>query len=312
MHTYSIKHITKYSYQNPISYTANQIKLFPIADNFQHVTQHVIKISEDPFITIDTDYFGNKMGTFTINKIIKELTIESEFTITLEPHTIIQPTQQIKDHWLELKLINNNITFFDFLIQEPMFYLPELITDLNVTDYHTWQPLEFIQYINSYIYNNFKYLKGITTIETKLDEIWRIKSGVCQDFALLMLRILRYYKFPARYVSGYICSQNHIYRGEGATHAWVEVYLPFMGWIGLDPTNNCLITQNHVRLAVGRHFDDCSPVKGIFRGNTQQVLEVQVFIQNNLDATQPSLEVFNELKPTNFPLSNSSNLQYQQ
>jgi transglutaminase-like putative cysteine protease len=104
------------------------------------------------------------------------------------------------------------------------------------------------------------------------------KSGVCQDFVHLMLQILRTMKIPGRYVSGYICPNKNGMRGEGATHAWVEAWIPAYGWAGIDPTNNVWVTNNHVKLAVGRNFSDCSPIKGSFRGPAKQKLLVYVSI----------------------------------
>jgi transglutaminase-like putative cysteine protease len=105
-----------------------------------------------------------------------------------------------------------------------------------------------------------------------------LKSGVCQDFAHMLLAMLRLINIPARYVSGYICPNKSGMRGEGATHAWVEAYIPFYGWLGVDPTNNCLVNETHVRLAVGKNFTDCSPVKGTYRGTSNHTLDVTVSV----------------------------------
>jgi transglutaminase-like putative cysteine protease len=83
---------------------------------------------------------------------------------------------------------------------------------------------------------------------------------------------------PTRYVSGYICPNKNGMRGEGATHAWVEAYIPQLGWTGIDPTNNVWATSHHVKLAVGRNFNDCSPVKGTFKGISRQTLSVYVSV----------------------------------
>ena len=117
---------------------------------------------------------------------------------------------------------------------------------------------------SDYIFEHFKYIKGITNTETTIDEILDTKAGVCQDFAHIMLQILRTLKIPSRYVSGYICPNRKGLRGEGATHAWVEAWIPRSGWAGIDPTNNVWVTNTHVKLATGRDFTDCSPVKGAF------------------------------------------------
>jgi transglutaminase-like putative cysteine protease len=118
--------------------------------------------------------------------------------------------------------------------------------------------------------------------------------------------MLRMTGIPARYVSGYICPKNHELRGEGATHAWVDAYVPYYGWLGLDPTNNCIIGDRHVRLAVGRSFTDCTPVKGTYKGSAEHTLEVSVSIQNGVarpkdDQPIPSFtyQVKNAIVPTN-------------
>jgi transglutaminase-like putative cysteine protease len=139
-------------------------------------------------------------------------------------------------------------------------------------------PALFIQRCSEYIYQNFTYKKGITNIETTVAEILEHKSGVCQDFAHVLLEMLRAAGIPARYVSGYICPDKSGMRGAGATHAWVEAFLPGNGWIGIDPTNNVWVRDLHVALAVGRHFGDCSPVKGVFKGPANQRLSVYVSV----------------------------------
>ena len=135
-----------------------------------------------------------------------------------------------------------------------------------------------LQQLNEYVYKNFQYIQGITSVTTTLDEIWKLKAGVCQDFAHMLLAMLRLLNVPARYVSGYVCPHDHTLRGEGATHAWVEAYVPFYGWLGLDPTNNCIVNDLHVRLAIGRSFSDCSPVRGTYKGTAKQTLEVGVSV----------------------------------
>ncbi len=130
----------------------------------------------------------------------------------------------------------------------------------------------------NYIFTNFKYIKGITNIETTVQEILELRSGVCQDFAHVMLEILHTLGIPSRYVSGYICPNKNGMRGEGATHAWIEAWIPGNGWTGIDPTNNVWVTNHHVKLAVGRNFNDCSPIKGTFKGPANQSLSVYVSV----------------------------------
>jgi transglutaminase-like putative cysteine protease len=144
---------------------------------------------------------------------------------------------------------------------------------------HWDAPALFIQRCSEYIFQHFEYKKGITNVESTVDDILEHRKGVCQDFAHVMLQMLRTVEIPVRYVSGYICPNRDGVRGAGATHAWVEVWLPSVGgWTGIDPTNNTWVTDQHVSLAVGRHFRDCSPVKGTFKGPANQSLSVHVSV----------------------------------
>ncbi|HBR12328.1 MAG TPA: hypothetical protein DD740_09055 [Chryseobacterium sp.] len=140
--------------------------------------------------------------------------------------------------------------------------------------------MEVTTSLSTYIYENFIYKQGVTDFETEIDEIWQLKAGVCQDFAHLLLGMLRMFGVPARYVSGYISPSNHDLRGEGATHAWVEVYIPGFGWLGNDPTNNCWVGDRHIKIAIGRDFKDCTPVKGTYKGTSSHILSVSVIITN--------------------------------
>lgn len=138
--------------------------------------------------------------------------------------------------------------------------------------------MQIVEACSGYIFNEFKYIKGITTIETTVDEILEHRSGVCQDFAHVLLQLLRTMGIPSRYVSGYICPNKNGMRGEGATHAWVEAWIPKLGWTGIDPTNNVWATTHHVKLAAGRNFNDCTPIKGTFKGISKQTLSVYVSV----------------------------------
>ena len=161
-----------------------------------------------------------------------------------------------------------------------MTALPEVKQIADAGFYKSVSVFAAVQQLNNYVYENFQYIKGITSVETTLDEIWKLRAGVCQDFAHMYLVMLRICVYPARYVSGYVCPHDNNLRGEGATHAWVEAYIPFYGWLGLDPTNNCVVNDRHVRLAIGRNFSDCSPVKGTYKGTAKQTLEVGVSVSH--------------------------------
>jgi transglutaminase-like putative cysteine protease len=264
--------------------------LFPFEDNYQEVRKHELIISHHPPVETFTDYFGNKVGVFSITKSIDELVIQSRMEVTLLPSEIPADTTPPAIQWAELANIKNQFPFIDFLFQEKYDTMDELKdAALHLID-HTRTPFAVAQKMSAFVFTHFEYKKGITDIETKVQDIWKMKAGVCQDFAHILLSMLRISGIPARYVSGYICPKNNEMRGEGATHAWVEAYIPFEGWLGLDPTNNCLTSDRHIRLAIGRHFNDCTPVKGTYKGSAGHTLEVAVNIESEFSKNAANLE----------------------
>jgi transglutaminase-like putative cysteine protease len=278
MSKFKIRHVTRYLYEETVRDSANQIMLYPIKDQWQETLEHTIQVSGAPAIDLHDDYYGNKIGTFTHAQPHRELTIDSQLVVTTSSKPLPADTQEASQQWSELKSLKYHPDFIDFLKPENFHALPELEKLIEAERSRNVSPLQSAKHYSEYIYNTFTYHKGVTTVETTLDEIWKLKSGVCQDFAHILLAMLRLMNIPARYVSGYICPNKPGMRGEGATHAWVEAYIPSYGWLGLDPTNNCLANETHVRLAVGRNFTDCSPVKGTYRGTSNHTLDVNVTV----------------------------------
>ncbi len=278
MPKFHITHITRYLYQEPINDSANQIMLYPIEDGHQEVVSQHLKITDDPFVETYKDYYDNRVGTFTNPGMHSALIIDSAIEVITHSRQLPEDFTSQKEQWDLLQQLRYQLPYINFLLPQQFGYLNEVLQVTNLEQAREQTPLQLAKALSNYVYQNFEYKAGVTTVETTLDEIWQLKSGVCQDFAHLLLVMLRLVNIPARYVSGYICPNKNGMRGEGATHAWVEAYLPFYGWQGLDPTNNILVEDKHVRLAVGRNFSDCSPVKGTFKGNAQHQLEVSVTV----------------------------------
>ena len=277
MPVFNIHHITKYEYDRPIKESVNEIRIYPFADITQETLDHQINITGQPDVFIIQDYWGNQSGMFNLIPSHKEMLIESKLILrTLGPSTV-SLNQRAGLNTLKNETANN------FLLQELStineIELRQQIDEL-VNEFYTsgMTVAAIIDKCGDFIFNNFKYIKGITNIETTVAEILEHRSGVCQDFAHVMLEMLRSLGIPSRYVSGYICPNKNGMRGEGATHAWIEAWIPGNGWVGNDPTNNVWVTNHHVKLAVGRHFNDCTPAKGTFKGIARQSLSVYVSI----------------------------------
>jgi transglutaminase-like putative cysteine protease len=287
MPEFKIQHVTKYSYDSQVRDSANKIILFPIVDIYQDVLKHDLIITGNPQIDTYVDYYGNEVGSFTYTDPHNMLVINSQVSVNTHPRPL--PTDDVDSitQWDELYSIKYIVPYIDFLKQEYFEGLSELFPIVEGERQTNDTPYRAALKFTEYVYKNFEYIKGVTTVETTLDEIWALKAGVCQDFAHLLMVMLRLVGIPARYVSGYICPNRDGMRGEGATHAWAEAYLPGYGWLGLDPTNNCVANEMHVRLAVGRNFSDCSPVKGVYKGSARHILEVSVSVGYEDESSLP-------------------------
>jgi transglutaminase-like putative cysteine protease len=141
-------------------------------------------------------------------------------------------------------------------------------------------PLTVLRDLNSAINSAFEYTPNSTRVDSPIDEALRMRKGVCQDYAHIMITLARQLNIPCRYVSGYLYQHSRgAERSTGeATHAWVEAYLPGLGWIGFDPTNNTTTDERHIRVAIGRDYADVPPTRGVYRGKAESELAVTVRI----------------------------------
>ncbi len=275
MSVFKIHHITKYQYDRPIKESVNEIKIYPSNIPTQQLLEMELQITGNPEVLTFTDYWGNKTGNFNLLRPHQELIIESKLTVQTNTTSVINfPETTLFSTSADLQ----NLLLLQYSRSSPV----QLESFLDIAIKEIYDDKKSIAQIafacSEYIYNQFTYIKGITTIETTVEEIIEQKAGVCQDFAHVLLELLRAMKIPSRYVSGYICPNKNGMRGEGATHAWVEFYIPTYGWVGLDPTNNVWVESHHIKLAVGRDFTDCTPAKGTFKGPAHQSLSVYVSI----------------------------------
>ena len=299
MATFYIKHITKYTYSDKVIDGATFIRLHPVNDAFQKVNSHFLSITNNPYIETFYDFFNNRVGTFMVTEPHYELNIISEIEVETRGRLFPDGSVDNESQWENLESIKNNIEFIDFLRHRPFEGSQEVFKLIESKELKSKSPYKAVLELCEYVYENFKYKKGITHVRSELDEIWKLKAGVCQDFTNILLQMVRMLGVPARYVSGYICTNEEITRGEGATHAWIEAYIPFYGWLGIDPTNNAIADENHVKLAIGRNYNDCSPVKGVFKGNAKSKLEVSVEVRTEKHQSTNTPQVSTSLDNSN-------------
>jgi transglutaminase-like putative cysteine protease len=279
MPEFKISHKTKYLFDNSVFQLANLIKLFPIEDESQKLVMQKIEVTGNPDIFFYHDYWGNKTGSFTLSALSgNTLEILSEISVVTFPLEYTEKSMDVDLLWKKLAETSQPEHRIDFLMNESFQSYHEIESLSLQMKQPGLSPMQVVMNLSNHIFTNFTYKTGLTTVESTIDDVWNLKAGVCQDFAHLLVAMLRILKIPARYVSGYICPNQNGMRGDGATHAWVEAYLPDVGWFGIDPTNNCIANEKHVRIAIGRNFTDCSPVKGTFYGGANHILEVSVSV----------------------------------
>lgn len=276
MPNFFIKHTTEYQYSNIIFESAYKVMLYPLNDASIKILKHNINVSFHPQIETVTDSFGNTIGTFTVAEPHTKFVIESYLDVITHPKKMPETIGSIHQNWDEIERLKHNFSFVDFFkyqtsIADTIYH--NVIEKLNK---HQAYPLQLALGLCDFVHKTFTYTKNVTDVTTTIDEVWKLKAGVCQDFTNVLIHLLKLAGLPARYVSGYICSNTNGLIGLGATHAWVEVYIPFYGWLGIDPTNNCMVNDKHVRIATGRSYADCAPVVGIYRGNATNKLKVEV------------------------------------
>ncbi|TYA84088.1 transglutaminase family protein [Seonamhaeicola marinus] len=278
MALFYIKHITKYNYSGTVIDGANQIRLYPFNNEYQKVTSQRITINGSPNVNSYQDFFGNMVGTFMLVEPHNFLSIESDIEVITHPVQFPEDTATPENQWDLLDSLREDTQFIDYFKYITFDGTPEILDLIQSKDKTNISPYKLALEFCEFIYTNFKYIQGITNVDSKLDLVWELKAGVCQDFTNILLQMVRMAGIPARYVSGYICPSDSKTRGEGATHAWIEVYIPYYGWLGLDPTNNLIASEFHVKLAVGRNYKDCTPVKGVYKGSVTDSLFVKVHV----------------------------------
>ncbi len=204
------------------------------------------------------------------------------------------PASLDSSSWQELDKILDTGDYWEMLLPsefaKPTPSLLRLASELEVV--RRDDPLSLLRELNSRLHDYIAYMPSSTRVDSPIDEAINRREGVCQDFAHIMIALVRLLGIPCRYVSGYLHhrSTEHLRSTESATHAWVDAFLPHLGWVGLDTTNNLLAHESHIRTALGRDYADVPPTRGIYRGSTASELQVAVQVTDHKEAPQADEE----------------------
>ena len=276
---YSIRHLTKFWYATPVSESVMETRMHPRNEVNQRCLTFHLAVSPRCRAFSYRDYLGNHVHHFDIPGQHAQLVIIAEALVDLQAPLQL-PASLGPTAWDELDVLVQDGDYWEMLLAsefaKPTPSLVKLAGQLDVR--RKDDPLTVLRELNSALYSSFEYALKSTRVDSPIDDAIRTRQGVCQDFAHIMISLVRTLRIPCRYVSGYLHRrvEDHDRSAEDATHAWVEALLPHLGWVGFDPTNNLIAADRHVRTAIGRDYADVPPTKGIFRGKTASELSVAV------------------------------------
>lgn len=282
---YRIIHQTDYTYNHPIGVCYNILKLRPRSLPFQKVHAFHLSLSPLPIEQREeNDFFGNVMHTCMIHSPHTHLTIKTQSIVEVMFSPYAFPLISWENYKMEIERLPayERYDVLSMSLASPLIPLHSKALEPFIQEIMTSRDdlYHVIQNLLSLMTNHFEFQAGITTVSTPLEEILRVRKGVCQDFAHVTIAILRRLGLCARYVSGYI----RTYPPEGqprlvgvdASHAWVSLYVPTRGWIDIDPTNNRFVNDDYVVVAYGRDYSDITPIKGVWTGQGWTSLHVSV------------------------------------
>jgi transglutaminase-like putative cysteine protease len=276
---YSVRHITKFRYATAVSESGMETRMHPRTDGSQRCLNFHLSVSPRCRLFSYRDYLGNHIHHFDIPVPHEQLVIVAESLVEVQPPQEI-PASMAQEAWIELDTLVGQEDCWEMLLPSefitPTPLLEKLRQQLAVR--RRDDPLTVLRQLNEDLCKAIEYAPKSTRVNSPIDEALHNRKGVCQDFAHIMIALVRSIGIPCRYVSGYIHQQAEDANssGENATHAWVEALLPRLGWVGFDPTNRIVAGERHIRTAIGRDYSDVPPTKGIFRGQAASELTVAV------------------------------------
>ncbi|QZP34995.1 transglutaminase N-terminal domain-containing protein [Pseudomonas sp. DR48] len=288
---YQIFHDTHYHYDSPVSLAQQLAHLWPRACAWQRCTERQLQISPDPTSRRDElDVFGNPLTRLAFERPHDELLVNASLTVEI----LARPTLDFNQSpaWEETRnalsyssqpLSPELLEACRFRFESPYVHLKSNFVEFSESCFPVGQPLLLgVQALMEKIFSEFTFDAEATQVATPLVEVLERRRGVCQDFAHLMLACVRSRGLAARYISGYLLTQPPPGQprliGADASHAWVSVFCPVLGWVDFDPTNNVQPALEHITLAWGRDFSDVSPLRGVILGGGNHDPEVRVTV----------------------------------
>lgn len=285
---YTVEHDTCYAYTAPVSQSWQLARLTPRVLPWQQLRMHSLDIEPKPDERHDApDSFGNSVVHFGLHGAHRVLRVRMRCSVEVAGRPKVDPSDGTS--WEAVREAIRREPSLDGLsaarMCEPTPLLPlsegaRLYAAESLRPGRDW--FEAVHDLMRRIHDDFEFEPGATTVSTSVDEVLYQRSGVCQDFAHLMLACLRGHGLPARYVSGYLLTEppegQPRLMGVDASHAWVAAFSPAHGWVEFDPTNDQLADCRYITLAWGADFADVVPLRGVILGGGSQDMSVEVSV----------------------------------
>lgn len=279
---FGIQHQTRFRYDSPVSESLMELRMQPRTEASQRCHSFLVKVSPKARVMSYRDHLGNHIHHFNVAAKHNELLIVTESMVeTFEANDL--PQRLDAKAWKTLDDMVARTDYWEFLmpseIARPTPLMDKMAEELDA--FRRDDPLTLLHELNAAIFETFDYVPKVVQVSAPVERVLEERKGGCQDLSHIMLALVRRMGIPCRYVSGYLYRQedDRIRSVPGASHAWVEALLPDLGWIGFDPTNRLLAGERHIRMSIGRDYDDVPPTKGVYRGNAQNELSVLVRVR---------------------------------
>ncbi len=279
---YSVRHVTRFSYETPIAESVIEARMQPRSDVAQRCLHFALTTTPASRVMTYQDHDGNCVHFFNIPARHSRLTLTAEAMVESAPMAAV-PERLGPGAWEALDAIVDSGECWEYLAPSPFTGATALLNafaaelQLERGD----DPLTLLHQLTADVYNRFEYKPRTTRVDSPIDEALDARCGVCQDFAHVFIALARPLGIPTRYVSGYLFRDvnTNDRSADGATHAWVEAFLPELGWTGFDPTNNIVAGERHIRVAVGRDYADVPPTRGVYKGAAAVRSELAVAVR---------------------------------
>jgi transglutaminase-like putative cysteine protease len=292
---YAIRHFTRYRYSRSVWQSMMEVRMHPRSEGHQRCFVFQLSVNPRARIFGYTDSYGNLVHHFDLPSRHGQLTIISDALVDIDVQPSIPEIMEYQ-RWQELEDLIEKKDYWDMLMPSHFARsspeLEQLAGEIGASERKGRSPLAFLQDIASGVHRSFSYVKKSTAVNSPIEDALRSRQGVCQDFAHIMIALVRNARIPCRYVSGYLYQggENAHPSADGATHAWVEALLPRIGWIGFDPTTNRAAGEKHIRTAIGRDYADVPPTMGMMKGKADTQLQVRVRVTPSQAVLPPDEE----------------------